>query len=293
MAAPPMFRHAVYLTVLASIGLTLTVTCPASPQSANPPSLGELAQRQRADHAKDSGKPVKTYTNDNLPGGGNLTIIASPEGGSGANTNGKPETVQRNHDEKYYRDRAQELKNQFEIHQRELDVLQQELGENQVQYYSNPSQGLQQQYSREDINGDRTAIDQKQQQVNADQQAISDLEDDLRREGGDPQWLETEGPQATTPAVKVDLSGTQKGSEEYWRRRFNAAREALASAQEQRQVADDELRLLQSQQAHDWGTATAESAEPKIAEKQKEVDAKRAAEAQAQQELDSLENEFR
>jgi len=308
MSATMMVRD---VALLASMVLTLCRAAPARAQGENrpqergqsashpaavqtetaaPPSLAELARRQRADHAEASGKPVKTYTNDNLPKGGDITILASPQHPA-AEANGNVASAQGNHGEEYYRARAQELQSRLEIHQRELDVLQQELGENQVQYYSNPSEALQQQYSRADIGGVRAAIEKKQQQVDRDQQAVSNLEADLRGEGGDPGWLEGQASQTVT--AKPDLSGVAKGSEEYWRRRFSAAREALAWAQEQRQLAEDELRLLQSQQAHDWGSAAAESAESRIADKQTEVESKSAAEAQAQRELDALESEFR
>lgn len=314
MTAPMMLRPTARLTLLATIGIALSSLCFAQAQSGNPSpdhvgsasesvswqkqveaplSLGEVARRQRAAEAKASANSVKIYTNDNLPRAGGLSIFASPEGPSAAQSNGSAGSTQGKHGEEYYRARAQELQNRLEIHQRELEVLQQEFGENQVQYYSNPSEALQQQYSRQDISGLATAIDKKRQQVEADQQAISDLENEVRREGGDPQWLEAEGSQATTPAVKLDLSGASKGSEEDWRRRLSAAREALARAQEQRQLAEDELRLLQSQQAHDWGTPSAESADARIADKRSEVESKRAAEAEAQHELDALENEFR
>lgn len=303
-------RLTIRFGLLASIGLTpLAVasmapqgpsqsnTATAAPQSAPrqeesaaSPSLGELARQQRAAQSQVSGKTVRAYTNDNVPGSGDLTIQVSREDQNAAKANSKPGALQGKPEE--YGARAQKLSNRLETHQRELEVLQQELGENEVQYYSNPSQAVQQQYSREDINGVRTAIDRKQQQVDEDRQAISDLEDEVRREGGDPQSLEAASPHAITPPAQLDLSGTEKGSEEYWRRRFGAAREALAWAQEQRQLAEDELHLLQSQQAHDWGTPAAESAEPKIAGKQQEVESRREAEAQAQQELDALEKEF-
>jgi hypothetical protein len=68
-------------------------------------------------------------------------------------------------------------------------VLQQKLGQNQVQYYNDPNKSLQQQYSRDDINKLTTDIDAKKQQVADDNKAIDDLRDQLRHEGGDPGWL--------------------------------------------------------------------------------------------------------
>lgn len=307
MTARSTSFHAAKLVLLVAVGLTLcsarswsTQVGNAQGDSSQPAatqpggaaslSLGELARRQRGAQVQSSGKPVKAYTNDNLPSAGDITILGSPSGA--AEANGASGASKGKHGEEYYESRAQELQSRLEVHQRELEVLQQKLGENQMQFYPNPSQGLQQQYSREDINGDRAAIDQKQHQVDEDQRAMSDLEAELRRDGGDPQWLETSGAPGAAPAAKPDLAGVPKDSEGYWRRRLAAAREALGWASEQRQLAEDELGLLRSQQAHDWGTPAAESAESRIADKQRQVESKRAAEEQAQQELDALENEF-
>lgn len=288
-------RFAVRTALLAGAAVLTVGVCHASQQESVPqPSLGELARKQRAVQATSPVKSPKVYTNDNLPSAaGNLTILGTPDwmkGGAEAAA-GKPDVSTAKHGEEYYRTREHELRALLDVHQRELEVLQQRLGQNQVEYYSNPSEALQQQYSREDVNRLQAAIDQKQQQVDADRQALTNLEDDLRRQRGDPGWLNAEAPAAQS-AARPDLSGVQKGSEEYWRLRFKAAREALAHAQEARQLAEDELGLLQSQQAHDWGTPAAASADSRIEEKRNEVASKREAETQAQQELDALDDEF-
>jgi hypothetical protein len=284
---------AIRAALLVGAAVLTAGVCRASQQQPVPePSLGDLARKQRA-QATSPLKSPKVYTNDNLPSAaGNLTILGTPEMKGGAEAAaGKPAVSTAKHGEEYYCTREHELRQRLDVHQRELEVLQQRLGQNQVQYYSNPSEALQQQHSREDINRLQEAIDQKQQQVDADRQALTDLEDELRSQGGDPGWLHAEA-SASHPAARPDLSGVQKGSEEYWRLRFKAAREALAHAQEARQLAEDELGLLQSQQAHDWGTSAATSADSRIAEKSNEVASTREAETEAQQELDALDNEF-
>ena len=68
-------------------------------------------------------------------------------------------------------------------------MLQQKLGQNQMQYYNDPNKSLLQQYSRDDINKFTADIDAKKQQVADDEKAIEDLHEQLRREGGDPGWL--------------------------------------------------------------------------------------------------------
>jgi hypothetical protein len=57
-----------------------------------------------------------------------------------------------------------------------------------VQYYNDPVKAMQQQLSRDDINKKTADIDAKKKQIEADQQAIEDAQDELRKSGGDPGW---------------------------------------------------------------------------------------------------------
>jgi SMC interacting uncharacterized protein involved in chromosome segregation len=81
------------------------------------------------------------------------------------------------------------LQGQLDTHKRELDVLQQKVGQNNMQYYPNPQDSLMQQYTRDDINKLNSDIAAKKKQIDDDQKAIDDLHDQLRQEGGDPAWL--------------------------------------------------------------------------------------------------------
>ena len=47
---------------------------------------------------------------------------------------------------------------------------------------------MKQQNSREDLDKTQSQIDAKKQDVEKDKQAISDLEDELRKAGGEPGW---------------------------------------------------------------------------------------------------------
>jgi ribosomal protein L19E len=253
-----------------------------------PPSLGQIARQQRAERDNSSNPPPRVFTNDNLPkSSGGLSIIGPPPGEKNAFAKAMNET----HAAGVLHRRVADLRQQLETHQRELAVLQQKLGENEVQYYPNPNDTLHQEYSREDINRLTLAIDQKKKQIDADQQALSDAEDELARQGLAPAAPET-GDESLPPS-KPDLSGVPKGSEQYWRLRFKAAREALAKAQEQQKLAEDEFALLQSQQAHEIASGGAAAFDPQISAKQAEVESKRAAAAQAQRDLDSVEQEFK
>jgi len=66
--------------------------------------------------------------------------------------------------------------------------MQRELGVLDVQYYNDPVKGMQQGYSRSDINEKTDKIESKKQAIAADQQAIADAEDELQKAGGDPGW---------------------------------------------------------------------------------------------------------
>jgi predicted RNase H-like nuclease (RuvC/YqgF family) len=162
-------------------------------------SLGDIARQVRADKSKET-KPAKVFTNDNLPVANKIKENPSekspekPAGQAGVETKGKGEAnpageAEGVHDEKYYRARLSELQGNLDLHKRELDVLQQKDNLNQVQYYSDPNKGLQQEYSRSDINQLNQEIDAKKQQIADDEKAIEDLHEQLRREGGDPGWL--------------------------------------------------------------------------------------------------------
>ena len=91
--------------------------------------------------------------------------------------------------ENYRRSRLSKLQDRLDTDKRELDVLQQKLGQNQMQFYNDPNKSLQQEYSRGDINKLTAEIDAKKQQIADDEKAIDDLRDQLRHEGGDPGWL--------------------------------------------------------------------------------------------------------
>lgn len=157
---------------------------------AKDPSLGDVARQLKAQKAKLP-KPVMVITNDNIEA---LTagseVSPSPQVKNTANpTSEGPTAPAPAHDEAYFRSHMSELQNRLEIHKRELAVLQQKLGQNQVQYYPNPQDALIQQYSRGDIDKLTAEIDAKKQDIADDEKAIDDLHDQLRHEGGDPGWL--------------------------------------------------------------------------------------------------------
>jgi chromosome segregation ATPase len=72
--------------------------------------------------------------------------------------------------------------------QQELDVLQREAQKADVQYYSDPQKALKEQYSRDEIKQKTEKIEGKKKEIAALQQQLSDMEDAMRRNGGDAGW---------------------------------------------------------------------------------------------------------
>ena len=100
-------------------------------------------------------------------------------------------------------------------------------------------------------------------------------------------------PETGQAASEPEEPESKKGTKEYWQSRFKSARARLADAEERQQLAEDELNLLQIQDAREIDpTAKAELAD-KIKAKENEVSGSRAATAEAQKTLLDLENEFK
>jgi DNA repair exonuclease SbcCD ATPase subunit len=157
---------------------------PSQPQH---DSLAEAARKAR-EQRKSIAKPAKVFDNDTIPkSSGALSVIGEETTKSEAAELKKEEKGEKK-DEAYWRARFAKAHAKLKKDQDELDVLQRELGQLQLQYYPDPMKALEQQYTRSDINKQTAKIDAKQKEIQQDQQALSDLDDELRRSGGDPGW---------------------------------------------------------------------------------------------------------
>lgn len=186
------------IILAAAVAIFLALPMAAQTQPNQQPSLGDAARKLR-EQKKNPTKPAKVITNDNLgssPAAATAaaeTAAAPAEAGPsqakpskpGAQAEETPEK-QRAKEEAQWRKRFAEAHTKLEQAEKELDILQRELNLLQRQYYSDPNKALQQQYSRQDIDAHRQKIADKQQEVDQLKQALSDLEDELRRSGGDP-----------------------------------------------------------------------------------------------------------
>ena len=162
----------------------------AQPQTQSQPQKDSLAEaaRKAREQRKSITKHAKVYDNDNIPQRpGAVSVIGEATTKKQAEAMTKEEKTEKQ-DEAYWRARFAKAHAKLKKDQDELAVLQRELGQLQVQYYPDPMKALEQQYTRSDINKQTAKIDAKQKEIQQDQQAISDLEDELRRSGGDPGW---------------------------------------------------------------------------------------------------------
>jgi hypothetical protein len=206
------------IATISTLALVLGLEAGIAPaqNSTSSVPLGDLARQLKAQRVK-SGEKSKVFTNDNL-----TTLPPSPERAAAspatpatttkeAEPGEKPaketsgseaekgsakappaKTGEEKHGEDYFRSRMSKLQDRLEIHQRELDVLQQKLGQSQMMYYPDPYKGLLQESgptAMSDIYKLQDQIAKKKAEIAADQQAIEDLREQLRREGGDAGWL--------------------------------------------------------------------------------------------------------
>jgi hypothetical protein len=161
-----------------------TMTAPSAPQQE---SLADAARKTR-EAKKDATKPAKVFTNENLPGEGGISTVgtaAAPKDGDAKTTDA---TAAPANGEKAWRDKFAALRAKLARDQQDLSVMQRELGVLNIQYYDDPVKAMQQELTRGDINKKTADIDAKTEAVKADQQAIDDAEDTMRKAGGDSGW---------------------------------------------------------------------------------------------------------
>ncbi|MGB2677531.1 MAG: hypothetical protein WAN12_10670 [Candidatus Acidiferrum sp.] len=178
------------LTALLALAVFAALTVLAQQdQSADP--VADAARKAR-DQKKNAPPPKKVYTNDDFsPAPQPAPAPAAKSSGDAsqaADTAAGPDDEKVKDPQAYWRKRFQKARDNLARAERELDVLQRELDKNQVQYYSDPQKALMQQHDRSDINGNQAKIDAKKKEIDSLTQQLADLEDELRKDGGNPGW---------------------------------------------------------------------------------------------------------
>lgn len=305
------------LMVIASLGLDIAR---AQAEPAQQPSLGDVARQLKAKRGQTTQQPAKVITNDNLPvrppEEENLPVSGDTSKSSGdasaagsvassTSAGGSSET----RDENYYRREMGVRQGRLEKHRRQLDVLEKKLAQNQMQFYDDPNRTLQEEFSRADVTKLTQDIEKKKEEIKADEQALADLEDQLRRDGGHPGWLR--GPSIPEPEPAPEPAEQRAGeseetkpaesetpeerikTKEYWQDRFKSAKARVARAEEEQQLAEDELSLLRVQQARELTPEVQNDIGTKVKAKTDDLEVKRTATGKARKALENLEKQFK
>jgi len=185
-----------------------TIAPPAAKaQGGQQESVAEAARKARA-QKKAPAKPVRVYTEEELarekaaqqgePGAISTVGVEQPEtkaeGKEAAKDSGKSggEAAKKEKgdesQEQMWRERFKGARENLERAEKELDILQREEAKARVQNYSDPNQALKEGFEQKEINEKKAKIEEKTKEIEKLRQALSDLEDDLRKAGGDPAW---------------------------------------------------------------------------------------------------------
>ena len=165
--------------------------------------VADAARKAREQKKKDTSKPKRVYTDEDVnhststgaPTSTDTNGGSSPDGAAAAknpDTQGKdaagktPEPEES--PEVRWRKQFKEAYANLDRAQKELDILQRETNKAQVQYYSDPQKALAEQYTRKDINDHDAKIAAKNKEIDQLKQRISDMEEALRKSGGDAGW---------------------------------------------------------------------------------------------------------
>lgn len=190
---------------MAAFALFLCVPIRAQQQDPQQSGSGDPvadAARKAKEQKKDAPKPKRVYTEDDIvtkktdisvvgtaPVQQDQTATQSnTDAAKTAKAGDKDKEKEDPNSEKAWRKRFAELRKKIEAAEQELSVLQREENKADLQYYPDPTKALKEQYSRDDINKKAAKIDAKQKEIAALHQQWDDMEDQLRKTGGDPGW---------------------------------------------------------------------------------------------------------
>jgi chromosome segregation ATPase len=193
MRIEQLSRITLLAVLVAGSGFAVRAQQDSSQQPAVDP-VAEAAKKARAEQ-KTEPKPKKVYTNDDFASSSKpatATDSSAPaekkDAAAEADADKDKDKKEDTKGEEYWRKRFAETREKLASSEKELDVLHRELEKDQVQYYPDPQKAMEQQFNRSDINEKRGKIDAKEKEIDGLKQKLSDMEDDLRRAGGDPGW---------------------------------------------------------------------------------------------------------
>ena len=104
---------------------------------------------------------------------------------------------------------------------------------------------------------------------------------------------QTTAEEAAPPAAEEAKPEHKQKTRDYWQGRFRAAKQRIVDAEELQRLAEDELSLLQIQQARELSPDGQADLEARVKAKNAELETRRATTAKARKALENLEKEFK
>jgi hypothetical protein len=162
-----------------------------SQQSNTSDAIAEAARKAK-EEKKDQPKPKKVYTDDDISTNkGDVSVVG--KGPAPADTTAAPDATTTPAKgtltpEQKWRKQFAEQRGKIAQAEKELDILQREESKAGLQYYSDPTKAMKEQFTRDELNQKAAKIDAKKKQIADLKQQMEDMEDRLRKEGGDAGW---------------------------------------------------------------------------------------------------------
>ena len=187
----------IIVPTLCAAGMVASAQSQSSSQESGRDPVADAARKAREDK-KNAGKPKKVYTDDDVkPAAAAATTAgAAPSdaggtpatGTAGPQKPGDPAGTEDPNGEKAWRKRFKDQHDKLAKAETELSVLQREVQKAQIEYYPDPQKAMTEQNTRKEVNDKLAKIAAKQQEITQLKQGLEDLEEQLRKSGGDPGW---------------------------------------------------------------------------------------------------------
>ena len=192
MRVKTLIKYLVSVAALCLAGLPLCAQQQGSSQQSGSDALADAARKAR-EEKKNAAKPKKVYTEDDVKpaataAADNPAGAARSAGTPGQQKAGEAAAGEDPNGEAAWRKRFKEQHDKIAKAETELDVLQRELQKAQTAYYPDPQKAMTEQNTRKEVNDKMAKIDAKKQEIAQLKQGLDDLEDQLRKSGGDPGW---------------------------------------------------------------------------------------------------------
>ncbi|HXN00238.1 MAG TPA: hypothetical protein VN982_17375 [Candidatus Dormibacteraeota bacterium] len=187
------------LVCLLALPLLFARAQDSSQQTGDP--VADAARKSR-EEKKTAAKPKKVFTEDDIAPRpapkdvqGPATTTPPPDtqqsaiqSGDDAKPAAKGQGQPKESPEVTWRKRFKEAHDRLATAEKQLNILQRDLNKTDLQYYTDPQKAMKEQYTREGIKERTEKIDIQKAEIAKLKQALVDMEDELRKSGGEIGW---------------------------------------------------------------------------------------------------------